>query len=206
MKEKLAAACVIPVLVFDKAEYAVPTCEALVEGGLDVLEVTLRTDASWEAVNLIKKALPQANLGIGTVLERAQMERAKDQGVDFAVSPGFHPFLVSSAQELELFYLPGVVTPSEVMQVRSMGLTAIKFFPAQAAGGVSLLTSFVSPFRDIEFCPTGGVNEGNAIDYLSLPNVFCVGGSWVATAEDMEAGNWQAIREKAEAASKLGGN
>ena len=197
MKSRFNSAGVIPVLIFEKTEYAVPTAGALIEGGLDVLEVTLRTDAAWKSLQHIMSRYPDAVTGVGTVLDRDQMKRVKDMGAAFAVSPGLDPDLVECAEELELFYMPGVATPSEVMQARALGLKMLKFFPAEAAGGAAMLKSFVSPFGDISFCPTGGINGDNAADYLALENVFCVGGSWVATKEDMAAGNWRAITDKA---------
>jgi len=197
MKTKFESVGVIPVLIFENADHAASTAGALIDGGLDVLEVTLRTDASWDAFEQIMTQYPNAVTGVGTVLDRDQMKRAKDMGAAFAVSPGFDSGLVDCAQELDLFYMPGVATPSEVMRARSMGLNALKFFPAEAAGGTAMLKSFISPFGDVSFCPTGGISAENVADYRALKNVFCVGGSWVATTEDMRAGNWQVITDKA---------
>jgi 2-dehydro-3-deoxyphosphogluconate aldolase / (4S)-4-hydroxy-2-oxoglutarate aldolase len=197
VKDKFQSAGVIPVLIFEKDEYAVPTARALIAGGLDVLEVTLRTEAAWAALEAILTECPEATVGVGTVLDHEQMRRAKDLGASFAVSPGFHPFLVSTAQELDLFYMPGVATPSEVMQASSMGLSSLKFFPAEAAGGTAMLKSFISPFGAIDFCPTGGISTQNADEYRALKNVFCIGGSWVATGDDMAKGDWDAITQKA---------
>ncbi len=190
----------ISVLVFETANVAVETAGALLEGGLDVLEVTLRTGASWAALELIVEHFPDALTGVGTVLEVDQMKRAREMGAAFAVSPGLQPDLVECADELDLFYMPGVATPSEVMHARALGLEALKFFPAEAAGGPAMLRNFVSPFGDVAFCPTGGIDFDNVADYLALENVFCVGGSWIATPEDMRAGDWQAITDKAKRA------
>lgn len=200
MKEIFERAKVIPVLIFDRPELAAPTAGALISGGLSVLEVTLRTDTAWEALDAIVAAHPEATVGVGTVLEAEQLARAKAVGATFAVSPGFDPILADAARAEGLFYLPGVATASEVMQARRAGFRFLKFFPAEAAGGRAMLQSFASPFRDIVFCPTGGVGAGNLADYLALPNVVCVGGSWVATAKDMAAGDWQGIAAKAKAA------
>lgn len=197
MKELFERAKVIPVLIFDQPEFAAPTAGALINGGLSVLEVTLRTDTAWEALDAIVAAHPEATVGVGTVLEAEQLSRAKAAGATFAVSPGFDPLLAEAAQAEGLFYLPGVATASEVMQARRAGFRFLKFFPAEAAGGRAMLQSFASPFRDIAFCPTGGVGAGNLTDYLALPNVLCVGGSWVATAKDMVAGDWLGITAKA---------
>jgi 2-dehydro-3-deoxyphosphogluconate aldolase/(4S)-4-hydroxy-2-oxoglutarate aldolase len=200
MKEIFEQARVIPVLIFPQPDYAVPTAEALLGGGLSVLEVTLRTDTAWRSLEAIVDRFPDATVGVGTVLEPEQMLRAKESGAAFAVSPGFDSMLAEAAQAAGLFYLPGVATASEVMTARRQGFRFLKFFPAEAAGGRPMLQSFASPFRDISFCPTGGVGAGNLADYLALPNVACIGGSWVATAKDMAAGDWSGIAAKAKAA------
>lgn len=197
MKSRFSTAGVIPVLTFEDSEHAAPTAGALIEGGLDVLEVTLRTGAAWKSLERIMGQYPDAVTGVGTVLDRDQMKRATDIGAAFAISPGLDPGLVEYAAELDLFYMPGVATPSDVMHARALGLNALKFFPAEPAGGAAMLKSFTSPFADISFCPTGGINPDNAADYLALENVFCVAGSWLATKEDMAAGNWRAITDKA---------
>ena len=196
---------VIPVLIFPELQDAAPTAAALLKGGLPVLEVTLRTDAAWYALENIIAAHPDAVTGVGTVLEPEQMMRAKEIGAKFAVSPGFDPLLAAAAREQDLFYLPGVATASEVMLARRAGFRFLKFFPAEATGGKATLQSFASPFNDITFCPTGGINAENFNDYLTLPNVACVGGSWVATAADMERGDWQGIAAKAHAARTVAG-
>jgi len=203
MKTKFESARVIPILIFENADVAVGTAGALIEGGLEVLEVTLRTDASWEALEMIIEQFPNALTGVGTVFDIHQMKRASDLGAAFAMSPGLDPHLVECARALGLYYLPGVTTPSEVMRARDLDLDAMKFFPAVAAGGPAVLQGFASPFPDISFCPTGGINADNAASYLALDNVFCVGGSWMATSEDMRAGDWQGITDKATTARGL---
>ncbi len=204
MKGLFGRAKVIPVLIFDRVDDAVPTATALIEGGLSVLEVTLRTDTAWEALEAIVTRHPRATIGVGTVLESEQIARAKACGAAFAVSPGFDPALAAAAAARDLFYLPGIATASEVMAARRAGFRFLKFFPAEAAGGVAMLKSFASPFRDMSFCPTGGVGPGNLDDYLSLSNVVCVGGSWVATAGDMAGDDWDGIRTKAVATRNAG--
>lgn len=191
---------IIPVLIFPDPAQAAPTAAALIDGGLTVLEVTLRTEAAWQALDAVIAAHPDAVVGVGTVLEPEQMVRAKEAGARFAVSPGFEPMLAEAARATRLFYLPGVATASEVMQARRAGFHLLKLFPAEAAGGRALLRSFASPFGDVAFCPTGGVGPANLADYLTLPNVACVGGSWVATDADIAAGDWPGITEKAKAA------
>jgi len=205
MKDTMAQAGIIPVLIFPETAHAAPTAEALIAGGLPVLEITLRTDAAWQALETIVAAQPQAVIGVGTVLEVAQLSRAKDLGAQFAVSPGFDPALAEAAAQLDLFYLPGVATASEIMSARRAGFRFLKFFPAEAAGGQAMLKNFASPFSDIQFCPTGGVGAANCAQYLVLSNVACVGGSWVATAEDMATKNWSGIEEKARAARLIAG-
>lgn len=203
MQRNFIEAKVIPVLMFPDVEYAAPTATALVAGGLSVLEVTLRTDAAWDSLKAISQATPTAVVGVGTVLEPKQISRAKEAGAKFCVSPGFDERLVESAKENEIFYLPGVATATEIMAARRSGLEFLKFFPAEASGGRPLLKSLASPFQGITFCPTGGVGPDNLGEYLSLNNVACVGGSWMASIADMEAANWQLIEEKARTACKI---
>ena len=199
MRETFEAARVIPVLIFDDPEDAVPVAAALIEGGLPVLEVTLRTEAAWASLSAIVSRHPAATVGVGTVLDDDQMTRAKAAGAAFAVSPGFDPDLAAAARSCDLFYLPGVAPASEVMRARRDGFRLLKFFPAEAAGGVPMLKSFASPFRDVVFCPTGGIGPGNLGAYLDLPNVACVGGSWVAGSDDIRSKDWSAITAKAQA-------
>lgn len=201
MKDTFEAAQVIPVLIFDDPTDAVPTADALIAGGLTVLEVTLRTEAAWAALAAIIERYPDVTVGVGTVLESSQMKRAKAAGARFAVSPGFDPDLAGLARSLKLDYLPGVATASEVIRAQRMGLSFLKFFPAEAAGGIPMLKAFASPFRDIVFCPTGGIGPDNAPDYLAQPNVACVGGSWVASSADIRQEDWAAITAKAKAAA-----
>ena len=199
MNDVFEAARVIPVLILDDPSDAVPVADALVEGGLNVLEVTLRTEAAWAALTAIIDRHPAAVVGVGTVLDGRQIKRAKRVGASFAVSPGFSSVLSEMARSQDLFYLPGVATASEIMQARYAGHRFLKFFPAEASGGIPLLKSFASPFQDIVFFPTGGIGPANSSDYLAQPNVACVGGSWVASAADIRQNDWAAITAKAKA-------
>ena len=199
MNDVFEAARVIPVLILDDPSDAVPVADALVEGGLNVLEVTLRTEAAWAALTAIIDRHPAAVVGVGTVLDGGQIKRAKRVGASFAVSPGFSSVLSEMARSRDLFYLPGVATASEIMQARYAGHRFLKFFPAEASGGIPLLKSFASPFQDIVFFPTGGIGPANSSDYLAQPNVACVGGSWVASAADIRQNDWAAVTAKAKA-------
>lgn len=199
----MRAAPVIPVITIGKPEQALPLAEALLAGGLPVLEITLRTPQALGAIETIRKAFPAAIVGAGTVIDRATFQQAVDAGAAFVVSPGFTPELLDCARRASLPFLPGVNTPSEIMQLLAHGITAMKFFPAEAAGGVPMLKSIAAPLPQALFCPTGGVTPANAKDYLALPNVACVGGSWMVTKELVNAGRWDDIRALARAAAEL---
>ncbi len=201
IRQIMQAAPVIPVLVIDDPQTAVPMCKALVEGGLKVLEITLRTEAALQSISLIKAALPDAIVGAGTVNTPDQLQQCAEARVDFLVSPGFHEPLLKAAREADIPYLPAAATAGEVLRAFNAGLDSLKFFPAEAAGGVPMLKSLAGPYAEIQFCPTGGINGGNAGDYLSLSNVTCVGGSWVAPGNLIKAGDWDQIRQLAQAAS-----
>ena len=202
IKDIMSAAPVIPVLVVDDIEHAIPLAEALVAGGLPVLEVTLRTP---EALDVIKamSTVSGAIVGVGTATTAVHLQQAQLCGSQFAVSPGLTPQLATSAKELGMPLLPGVQTAGEIMQAAEYGLTKLKFFPAKAAGGVPMLKALGGPFLETVFCPTGGISLDTASDYLSLPNVLCVGGSWVAPKALVNAKDWSGIEELARAASKL---
>ena len=199
----LRRAPVIPVLAIAKVADAVPLARALVAGGLPVLEITLRTPAALEAIEAVREAVPGALLGVGTVTRPEELAGALRAGARFAVSPGFTPALAAAAEAARCPLLPGVMTPSEVMAATAAGFTALKLFPAQPAGGVALLKALAGPFPDVVFCPTGGVTAANAAEYLAQPNVACVGGSWVAPAALIEAGDWGAIERLAREAAGL---
>lgn len=183
----------VPVIVIDDPDHAVPMAQALVDGGVRLLEVTLRTEHGLEAIRTIRKEVPDAIVGVGTVTSARQFEDALHAGAEFAVSPGMSQELLDCARNWGGSYLPGVATPSEVMQARNAGFKYQKFFPAGAAGGIEMLKAFSGPFHDVMFCPTGGVGAGNYQDYLQQKNVFAAGGSWLTPKEAISAQNWQAL-------------
>ena len=193
---------VIPVLVIDDVTVAEPLARALVQGGLCVLEVTLRTPAALEAIKRMK-CVEGALVGAGTILGAADANRAVEAGASFLVSPGLIGSLLPASQELGVPLLPGVATATEVMRGLEQGLTAFKFFPAEAAGGLAMLRSFAGPFPQVGFCPTGGIDTSNVKDYLALPNVACAGGSWVAPRSLVSTRDWAAITALARASSCL---
>jgi len=195
---------VIPVLTIDRERDAVPLARALCEGGLPVIEVTLRTEAATAAIAAIARELPHAVVGAGTLQRAADVAAAVHAGARFLVSPGTTPELAASALATELPYLPGVATPSEIMAARALGVCVMKLFPAEALGGVGFLRALAPVFPGIAFCPTGGIDERRAADYLSLPNVPMVGGSWMAPRDAIMAGDWARIRRLAERASTTG--
>ncbi|TGN49647.1 bifunctional 4-hydroxy-2-oxoglutarate aldolase/2-dehydro-3-deoxy-phosphogluconate aldolase [Paracoccus liaowanqingii] len=193
---------VIPVIVIRDAAHAADLARALIAGGLPVLEVTLRSDAALDAIRAMS-AVEGGHVGAGTVLTPDDAKRAKDAGATFAVSPGLTDRLITACADLELALLPGTVTASEVMRALDAGFDMLKFFPAEAVGGAPALKSLAGPLPKVSFCPTGGVTPQNANSYLSLPNVVCVGGSWIVTDADAAAGNWQAIEDRARTAAAL---
>lgn len=200
----LLAAPVIPVLIVDDTASAVPLARALVAGGLKALEITLRTDAALEATRAIIGEVEGAITGLGTVLTAGQMKEAEAVGAAFMVSPGGSPALLDAAEDCAVPLLPGAATASEAMTLLERGCRFQKFFPAEQAGGAAYLKALSSPLAAIRFCPTGGISATNAGDYLALPNVVCVGGSWVAPADAVKSGDWSRIEELARAASALG--
>lgn len=203
MLELMQLAPVIPVIVIDDVAQAVPLARALVEGGLPVLEVTLRTPAALAAVREIARALPEAMVGVGTVINEAQLAAAQAAGARFAVSPGLTPALAEAQRRSGLPLLPGAATASELMFALECGYEQLKFFPAEAAGGPAMLKSLHGPFADVRFCPTGGITETNAPAYLALPNVVCVGASWLVPKAALAAGDWAAIHALAQRAAAL---
>lgn len=203
VRAAVGAARVIPVLTIAKVEDAVPLARALVAGGVRVLEVTLRTDAAVDAARAIMAEVPDAVVGLGTLTRPADFAIATRIGAAFTVSPGLTPALATAARDSGIPYLPGVATVSEVIAAREFGFNTLKFFPAEVAGGAAALKSFAPLFANLRFCPTGGVTPEKAPAYLSLPNVFCVGGTWLTPAALVEAGDWGAITELARQASAL---
>ncbi|MGH1360508.1 MAG: bifunctional 4-hydroxy-2-oxoglutarate aldolase/2-dehydro-3-deoxy-phosphogluconate aldolase [Burkholderiaceae bacterium] len=196
---------VIPVIVIDDAARAVDLASALIAGGIRVLEITLRTPAALDAIKAVAQQVPRAIVGAGTVRTADDAARAKQAGASFAVSPGLTPAVAKGCASQSLPLLPGIATAGEVMAATEAGFTFLKFFPANAIGGIPLLSSLASPFPDVSFCPTGGIGPVNAADYLALPNVRCVGGSWLVPAKLIESADWNRITELASAASQLSG-
>jgi 2-dehydro-3-deoxyphosphogluconate aldolase/(4S)-4-hydroxy-2-oxoglutarate aldolase len=194
---------VIPVIVINRLEDAVPMAEALLAGGIRVLEVTLRTPCALSAMALIAKAVPDAILGAGTVRSVADAQAAKDVGCAFAVSPGYASSLGHACRDMDLPLLPGVSTGSEIMTANADGYYFLKLFPAVAVGGINLLKGFAGPFADVKFCPTGGVTVETAPQFLALPNVAVCGGTWLTPADAVAAGDWARITRLAQEASAI---
>lgn len=184
---------VIPVLVVEDVEHAVPMAKALVAGGLTALEVTLRTKSALSVIERIANEVPEAIIGVGTVVRPEQFEQVKAVGAKFVVSPGLTPTLAHAARDTEMPFLPGAVTASEIIAAMELGIFDLKFFPAGTSGGAAALKGFSTVFSDVRFCPTGGVKPDNMADYLSLPNVATVGGTWLVTADLLNSGNWDEI-------------
>jgi 2-dehydro-3-deoxyphosphogluconate aldolase/(4S)-4-hydroxy-2-oxoglutarate aldolase len=199
----LRAGAVMPVIVIHDAGLAVDLATALVAGGIRTLEVTLRTPAALDAIRQIRDRVPGALVGAGTVLSPADWQRAQDAGSMFGISPGLTPALLAATRNSRLPFVPGVSTASEAMTALEAGFTALKLFPAEAVGGRALLKSLYGPLPQLVFCPTGGINLANAASYLALPNVGCVGGSWLVPDAALAAHDWDAITELAREASAL---
>ncbi len=199
----LDLAPVMPVVVVENAEQAVPLARALVAGGLPGIEVTLRTPAALSAIERIAQEVPEAVVGAGTVVNAEQAEAAAKAGARFLVSPGCTPALARGMADTGLPALPGVATVSEAMALLELGLTELKFFPAEASGGVRFLKSLTGPLPGVRFCPTGGISAENAAHYLALPNVGCVGGSWLTPAALVTAGRWEEVTQLAREAAAL---
>jgi 2-dehydro-3-deoxyphosphogluconate aldolase/(4S)-4-hydroxy-2-oxoglutarate aldolase len=194
---------VIPVIVLQRLEHAVPMARALIEGGVRVLEVTLRTPVALACMEAIAREVPEAILGAGTLRSAADVRAARDAGCQFGVSPGYTAAIGAACREASLPLLPGVATASEVMAAQADGLAFLKFFPATAAGGLPLLKALVGPFPDVMFCPTGGITIETAPQFLALPNVKVCGGSWLTPAEALESSDWLRITKLARQASAL---
>lgn len=193
MKRLADGVRVIPVIVIEDAKDAVPMAAALLEGGMRLLEVTLRSAAALPAIEAMARALPEAIVGAGTVLNRVDAANARAAGAAFAVSPGYTRELGVACAELGMPLLPGAATATEVMTALDDGYDFLKFFPAEASGGIAMLKALGGPFPGVAFCPTGGVSSGNLDDYLSQPNVACVGGSWLTPQELVRRGDWAAV-------------
>jgi 2-dehydro-3-deoxyphosphogluconate aldolase/(4S)-4-hydroxy-2-oxoglutarate aldolase len=202
----LAGTPVVPVLVIESVATALPLARALVDGGLRVLEITLRTPAALDVIRALAAEVEGAVVGAGTVLTAGQYEDAERAGARFVVSPGATDALLAAAAASAVPFLPGAVTASEVMRLLEQGYRFLKFFPAEPAGGVAYLEALAAPLPEARFCPTGGIDAVKARTYLSLPNVLCVGGSWVAPKDALAAGDWPRITRLARAAAALGGS
>ncbi|MGF1474676.1 MAG: bifunctional 4-hydroxy-2-oxoglutarate aldolase/2-dehydro-3-deoxy-phosphogluconate aldolase [Geminicoccaceae bacterium] len=203
MAEIVSLGPVVPVLVLDDAAHAEPLADALWAGGLKVFEITLRTPAALEVIARMKARQPEAVIGAGTVLTPEQLEEAERAGATFAVSPGTAPLIRGAAERSPLPFLFGASTASEAMHLLEHGYANQKFFPAEPAGGASFLKALASPLAEVRFCPTGGISQQSAPDYLSLSNVVCVGGSWMVPKAALSAGDWDQITELAAGAATL---
>ena len=201
--ELLALGPVIPVIVLQRVEHAVPMARALVEGGVRVLEVTLRTPAALACIEAIARAVPEAIVGAGTLRTVADVRAARDAGCQFGVSPGYTLDIGAACRADQLPLLPGVATASEVMAANADGLTFLKFFPATAAGGVAMLKALAGPFPDVVFCPTGGITLETAPQFLALANVKVCGGSWLTPGDALDSGDWARVTRLAREAAAL---
>lgn len=195
MIERILAKRIVPVVVLDSVESAEPLAEALLAGGLDIMEITFRTAAAEESIRRISKRFPEILLGAGTLLDNDQVRRARDAGSVFGLAPGLNPTTIATAREIGLQFSPGVMTPSEVEQALSLGCKLLKFFPAEAAGGVNMLKSLAGPYAHtgVKFVPTGGISSANLASYLKLPVVAAIGGSWMVDKKLVNDGNWAEI-------------
>lgn len=189
-KDVMETSKIIPVVILHQAEHAVPLAQALLEGGIRIIEVTLRTQYALGAIEAIRSQVPDIMVGAGTITSPEDLAAATDSGAQFLISPGMSPKVLAAAKQYEQPFIPGVATPSDIMLGLDHGLRYFKFFPAIINGGLHAIEAFKGPFPDIYFCPTGGINETNYLDYLDLPNVPCVGGSWVCKQKDMQGERW----------------
>ena len=203
--ETLGKAGIVPVIVIEKAEQAVPLAKALVRGGLSVLEVTFRTEAAAGAIAAIRREVPEAVVGAGTLLTPQMVKDAKTAGAVFGVAPGFDPVVMAAAKAEGLPMCPGIATASELSQALTAGCTMVKFFPAEAAGGVKMIKNLLGAFRftGVKFMPTGGVNLSNVSDYLAVPEIVCCGGTWIVPKDALAAGDYATIENLAKEAAEL---
>ncbi|MDE3132857.1 MAG: bifunctional 4-hydroxy-2-oxoglutarate aldolase/2-dehydro-3-deoxy-phosphogluconate aldolase [Acidobacteriota bacterium] len=193
LEQLLGPTRVVPVITIEDADAALPLAQALVAGGLQVLEITLRTEAGLESVSRIAAGVPAAVVGAGTVTTPQQLRDARDAGAQFIVSPGCTDALAAAAADAGGVFLPGAVTASEVLRLLELGISTMKFFPAESSGGVAALKALAGPFPQVRFCPTGGIGLASAPSYLALPNVVCIGGSWMVPADLIARGDWAAV-------------
>ncbi len=193
--EVLQISPIVPVVVIENIKDAVPLAQSLIEGGIPIIEVTLRSSCALEAIELIAKNVPKMRVGAGTILNLTQLEQAQNRGAEFLISPGLTPSLLEHAKKKGMPLIPGVSSSSEVMQALELGYNALKFFPAEYCGGVKLLNAFSGPFKGVKFCPTGGISADNMRSYLNLENVLCVGGSWLTPKNLIQNKEWDKITE-----------
>ncbi|WP_154418376.1 bifunctional 4-hydroxy-2-oxoglutarate aldolase/2-dehydro-3-deoxy-phosphogluconate aldolase [Helicobacter pylori] len=193
--EVLQISPIIPVVVIENIKDAVPLAQSLIEGGIQIIEVTLRSSCALEAIELIAKNVPKMRVGAGTILNPTQLEQAQNRGAEFLISPGLTIKLLEYAKKKDMPLIPGVSSSSEVMQALELGYSALKFFPAEYCGGVKLLNAFNGPFKGVKFCPTGGISTDNMHSYLNLENVLCVGGSWLTPKNLIQNKEWDKITE-----------
>ncbi|GAA8704454.1 bifunctional 4-hydroxy-2-oxoglutarate aldolase/2-dehydro-3-deoxy-phosphogluconate aldolase [Helicobacter pylori] len=193
--EILQISPIVPVVVIENIKDAVPLAQGLIEGGIPIIEVTLRSSCALEAIELIAKNVPKMHVGAGTILNPTQLEQAQNRGAEFLISPGLTIKLLEHAKKKDMPLIPGVSSSSEVMQALELGYSALKFFPAEYCGGVKLLNAFNGPFKGVKFCPTGGISADNMRSYLNLENVLCVGGSWLTPKDLIQNKEWDKITE-----------
>ncbi len=193
--EVLQISPIVPVVVIENIKDAVPLAQSLIEGGIPIIEVTLRSSCALEAIELIAKNVPKMRVGAGTILNPTQLEQAQNRGAEFLISPGLTIKLLEYAKKKDMPLIPGVSSSSEVMQALELGYNALKFFPAEYCGGVKLLNAFNGPFKEVKFCPTGGISADNMRSYLNLENVLCVGGSWLTPKNLIQNKEWDKITE-----------
>ncbi|UKJ10417.1 bifunctional 4-hydroxy-2-oxoglutarate aldolase/2-dehydro-3-deoxy-phosphogluconate aldolase [Helicobacter pylori] len=193
--EVLQISPIVPVVVIEDIKDAVPLAQSLIEGGIHIIEVTLRSSCALEAIELIAKNVPKMRVGAGTILNPTQLEQAQNRGAEFLISPGLTIKLLEYAKKKDMPLIPGVSSSSEVMQALELGYNALKFFPAEYCGGVKLLNAFNGPFKGVKFCPTGGISTDNMHSYLNLENVLCVGGSWLTPKNLIQNKEWDKITE-----------
>ncbi|WRE21638.1 bifunctional 4-hydroxy-2-oxoglutarate aldolase/2-dehydro-3-deoxy-phosphogluconate aldolase [Helicobacter pylori] len=193
--EVLQISPIVPVVVIEDIKDAVPLAQSLIEGGIPIIEVTLRSSCALEAIELIAKNVPEMRVGAGTILNPTQLEQAQNRGAEFLISPGLTIKLLEHAKKKDMPLIPGVSSSSEVMQALELGYSALKFFPAEYCGGVKLLNAFNGPFKGVKFCPTGGISADNMHSYLNLENVLCVGGSWLTPKDLIQNKEWDKITE-----------
>jgi 2-dehydro-3-deoxyphosphogluconate aldolase/(4S)-4-hydroxy-2-oxoglutarate aldolase len=203
--DKLAEYGVIPVIAIESVDHALGLADALIEGGLPVAEITFRTEAAADVISLLAEKRPELILGAGTVLTPENLQRAKDCGATFAVAPGLNPDVVKKAQDIDLPFVPGINNPTDIETALSFGCKVLKFFPAEASGGIKYLNAISAPYKHtgVKFIPTGGINANNLSSYLELPIILACGGTWIAKNEDMAAGNWSQIACRCKEVAKV---